>query len=351
MAQAALVVGASGATGAPLCEELLRQGWKVYAISRRSPDLRNLAHAPQLNHLPLDLTDTRQVRETLARCGDITHVFYCANAATQDLRQAMIEQLLDALAPLPDFERINFIQGMKYYGCHLGPFRTPARETDPRVPGCDFYYTEEDMLIRRQQGAPWSWTVLRPHAVCGNSRGNPLNIASALAVYGSIQRELAAPLHFPGTQQGFESLFQVVDARLLARAAIHVSTTEQCRNTAFNIHNGAWFRWSELWPALADAFSLQPAAPDNTHPADYFSGHEETWRRMTEKYRLRPFPYERLPRWALGEYSRPNGRISCEYDICADTSRLHSTGFTEGVGNADMFLNIIQELRKESVIP
>lgn len=344
-------MGATGVTGAPMCEELLRQGWKVYAISRRTPTLKTSQPNGRIVHLPLDLSDTGKIRKTLAACDDVTHVFYCANAATQELRQSMIEHLLDALQPLPRFECINLIQGMKYYGCHLGPFPTPARETDPRVAGCDFYYTEEDMLIRRQRGARWAWTVLRPHSVCGYSSGNPVNVAAALAIYGSIQRELGAPFGFPGAAKAFESLFQVMDSNLLARAAIHVSTHEACRNGAFNINNGDVFRWSKLWPALASAFDLPAALPDNSHPMDFFAKHATTWRDMTRKYQLREFPYDRLPRWALGEYTRPNGRLSCEYDLYADIGKLRQTGFSDAVDNQDMFLGIIAELRAERVIP
>jgi nucleoside-diphosphate-sugar epimerase len=346
----ALVVGATGVTGAPLCEELLRQGWTVYAVSRRMPVLRSPSESRRLIHLPIDLADAGAIHDGLAAHKDITHVFYCANAPTQELRQAMISHLLDALEHAAGFRSINFIQGMKYYGCHLGPFSTPARETDPRVAGCDFYYTEEDMLVRRQQGAAWSWTVLRPHSVCGYSAGNPVNVAAALAIYGAIQRERGAPFSFPGTPASFNTRFQVMDAGLLARAAIHVSTKDACANTAFNINNGDAFRWSDLWPELAGAFGLEPAPPDGSHPMQFFAQHESTWRGLAGKHGLREFPYDRLPRWCLGEYKEPNGRLNCEYDLFADTTRLRQSGFAETVDNRDMFLRIFADLRAERMI-
>ena len=263
----------------------------------------------------------------------------------------MISQLLDALEQLPRFANINFIQGMKYYGCHLGPFRTPAKETDPRVPGCDFYYTEEDMLLARQSGHPWTWTVLRPHSVCGYSAGNPLNVAVALALYGSIQKARCEPFAFLGTEASFNSLFQVVDASLLARASIHVSTTAGCSNKAFNINNGDIFRWSQLWPALADFFGLPCAGPQRLSPTRFFERESATWQTMAKQHGLREFPYERLPRWCLGEYTEPNGRLSAEYDLFANTTRLRQSGFCEALDSQDMFLRIFAELRALKVIP
>ncbi len=32
----------------------------------------------------------------------------------------------------PGLERVVLVTGTKYYGSHLGPFKTPAREDDPR---------------------------------------------------------------------------------------------------------------------------------------------------------------------------------------------------------------------------
>lgn len=347
----ALVVGATGVTGAPLCEQMLQQGWDVYAISRRKPSLNSNSTGGHLTHLPIDLASASAIADGLGKLKDVTHVFYCANAATQELRQLMISQLLDALEQLPHFANINFIQGMKYYGCHLGPFKTPAKETDPRVPGCDFYYTEEDMLMSRQRGKAWSWTVLRPHSVCGYSAGNPLNVAAALALYGAMQKERGAEFGFWGNDKQFDSLFQVADASLLARAAIYISTAPNCRNAAFNINNSEPFRWSGIWPALAEAFGLKPAGPQNYLSIQYFAEHGPVWQAMTAKHGLKEFPYERLPRWCLGEYTAPNGRLASEYDLFADTTRLRQSGFTEVLDNRDMFLNIFAELRAQRVIP
>ena len=40
------------------------------------------------------------------------------------------------------------MQGSKWYGNHLGPYLTPARETDPRHMPPNFYYDQQDFLIK-----------------------------------------------------------------------------------------------------------------------------------------------------------------------------------------------------------
>ena len=90
------------------------------------------------------------------------------------------------------------VQGTKYYGQHLGPFKTPAKEDDPRPPIQHFYYDQQDLLMRLRQGKAWSYSTTRPHVICGFALGNPLNIISILAVYATILREMGKPLTFPG---------------------------------------------------------------------------------------------------------------------------------------------------------
>jgi hypothetical protein len=72
---------------------------------------------------------------------------------------------------------------------------------------------------------------------------------------------LGRPFAFPGTEACFKALFNVIDADLMARAAIWCSTTPACGNEAFNVNNGDVFRWCELWPRLAECFELKGAGP------------------------------------------------------------------------------------------
>ena len=353
MNKVALVVGVSGVTGTPLAEQLLHtRGWKVYGVSRRTPELDAATPQGAFTHIAVDLADAAATRSALGKCADVTHVFHCANEGSRDGRLAMITNVVDSLeACAANFANINLLQGTKYYGCHLGPFTTPAKETDPRVTGADFYYSEEDLVRARQAQKSWTWTAVRPHSVCGYAAGNPLNLVSAIGIYGSLLRELGQPFGFPGSARCFDSLFQAADAGLLARAAIHVSTTSGCANNAFNVNNGDYFRWRHLWPALAEFFRLPAAGPQPQSMEDFLRDKQPLWEAMTAKYGLKPFPYARAAKWAHGDYTPPHSRIACEYDVVSDLVKIRQHGFGEAVDSEEMFRRVLMRLRELRVIP
>jgi nucleoside-diphosphate-sugar epimerase len=347
-----LVLGATGVTGTPFAEQLLEAGWAVYGVSRRRPVLKPTAPLGQFKHLPADLENMQSLQDALRACPDVTHVFHCANAGTGIARLQSMTNLLDALeAAAPRLRNINLLQGMKYYGCHLGPFRTPAREDDPRSADDEYYYDEEDLVRQRQAGKAWTWTALRPHSVCGYAAGNPLNLALVLAVYASICRERGEPLWFPASDGCFRSLFQVMDAERLARAAIHVSTNESCGNNAYNAGNGDIFRWQNLWPAIAAAFKLIPKGPGRLPLADFLEHNKAAWSAAAARHGLREFPIDRAASWVRGDYALPNSRFACEYDLISDTVKLRRAGFTEAAGSDAMFLELFARYRAERIIP
>ena len=348
----ALVVGATGVTGTPMVEELLLAGWPVYAVSRRTPMLRAEVPGTKLMHIAVDLADERGAAAALGRLQDVTHLFYCGNDPQPAMRLQLMRTVLDALEQAaPNLANVHLMQGTKYYGCHLGPFKVPAQETDPRVPGADFYYSEEDYVRSRQRGKRWTWTAVRPHSVCGHARGNPLNLAVVLGIYGSLARAAGGPFAFPASPACFESRFNVVDSELLARAAIWCATTPACGNEVFNINNGDVFRWQEMWPKLAGFFGLEATGPQPQRLPDFLAVRADDWKRLTAEHDLARFPYERLARWAQGDYEAPNSRFACEYDVVSDLGKARRYGFTEQVDSARMFLRLFARLRAERVIP
>jgi nucleoside-diphosphate-sugar epimerase len=350
--QAALVIGATGVTGTPMVEALLRAGWPVYAVSRRVPMLQAGVAVERLRHVAVDLTDAAESEAALGRLNDVTHLFYCAHDPRPDVRRVLLRHAIDTLERhAPRLRNVHLMQGTKYYGCHLGPFKVPADESHPRVPGADFYYSEEDWVRARQRGRDWTWTAVRPHAVCGYARGNPLNLAAALGIYGSLRKAHDEPFAFPASERCYGTRYNVADAELLARASIWCSTTPACGNQAFNVNNGDVFRWRDVWPDLARSFALEADGPQGPRLPDYFAQQESTWRSLAQRRQLAPFPYERLAQWAQGDYQPPNSRFACEYDVVSDLSKARRHGFVEQVDSVAMFLRLFERLRAAHVIP
>ena len=157
----ALVVGPTGATGKAIIAALARQGgWTVYGASRTAP-----AAAVGFEHLPTDLMQPGSLTGALSGREPVTHGFFCARAPFAEggvedvpLNVAMLDAMLDGLeATSPQLQHVHLIEGTKWYGMHLGPFRTPAREDDPRHLPPNFYYDQQDRLTERAQANGYGW--------------------------------------------------------------------------------------------------------------------------------------------------------------------------------------------------
>nr|AYM54322.1 hypothetical protein [Sorangium cellulosum] len=86
---------------------------------------------------------------------------------------AMLVNVVEAIEPVASgLQHISLMQGYKVYGAHLGPFKTPARETDaPHMPP-EFNVDQQAFLEARQKGKAWSRSAIRPSVRCsgGSSR-------------------------------------------------------------------------------------------------------------------------------------------------------------------------------------
>ncbi|MBJ6759607.1 SDR family oxidoreductase [Myxococcaceae bacterium JPH2] len=345
----ALVVGAQGVIGRNLVQYLSTlPDWDVVGLSRRGGDAQG-----RIRHVAVDLLSAEDCRRQLAGLTHVTHIFY---AAYQDRptwaelvppNLAMLVNVVDAIEPIaPGLRHISLMQGYKVYGAHLGPFKTPARETDaPHMPP-EFNVDQQAFLESRQQGKAWTWSAIRPSVVGGFALGNPMNLAMVIAVYASMSKELGIPLRFPGKPGAYDKLLEMTDAGLLAKATVWAATSEQCANQAFNINNGDLFRWNELWPRLARSFGLEVAPPLPMSLDVVMADKEPVWTAMQRKHGLVPTPYRDVSSWRFGDFV-----FSWDYDMFADGSKARRFGFHEYVDTEAMFLGLFEDLRRRRIIP
>src|SRR3990170_8839706 len=147
----AAVVGAQGVIGRYIVEKLAAlPDWNVIGLSRRKG-----TDAPRVKHISVDLLDPADAKAKLAGLNDVTHTFFAAFqagsgpaadyakniAANRDLLVNSVTPIDKASSKL---ERVVLVTGTKYYGSHLGPFKTPAREDDPRHAGANYYFDQID---------------------------------------------------------------------------------------------------------------------------------------------------------------------------------------------------------------
>ena len=269
MQNKAVVVGALGVIGRYIVERLVEErDWQVIGLSRRKEPDR-----PRYRHVVVDLLDAEDIGRKLADLTDVTHVFYAAFQATPDNASNYAsntgpnrEMLVNSVAAIDriarHLKRVVLVTGTKYYGVHLGPLKTPMRETDLRHLPPNYYFDQIDWLTAYEQGKVWDWVELRPQTLCGFSPGSPMSILPAIAVYAAISKELGLPLRFPGKPGTYNTIYQVTESTHFANAALWAATEQRCGNQAFNITNGDYFRWRNLWPKIADVFEMQVGGPE-----------------------------------------------------------------------------------------
>ena len=347
----ALVIGGQGVTGSYIIHELLAQGnWDVTGVARRVPEASS---GPAVPFVSVDISDEAACHAALTPLKGVTHIFFSARNDQGDYQQQsqynlkMLRHVVEAVDQPgnTDLQHIHLMHGMKAYGNMLGPFKTPAEETDPRVPLPLTYYAQEDYVMARQPGRRWGWSSLRPGGVCGLTLGYSGNIVTILGIYGSICKAMGWPLWFPGSPAGFDVLRQVCNADVLAKAALWVSTHDQCANQAFNVHNGDVFRWRHLWPRIARFFDVEPAGVVNLSLRDLMKDKAPLWSQLVEQHQLKSLALNQMVSWDYAQVFHNH------WDSFANATRLQQSGFREGADTAQSLLGYLAQLRQARLIP
>lgn len=349
VSRTAVVAGATGIVGGALIEHLRASGeWEVVSLSRRTSELGS-----GVRHVHVDLLDAQESSAKLRELTEATHVFFAAYAprATPAEEVApnltMLMNLVEALEKsAPRLEHVQLIHGSKWYGNHLGPYRTPARETDARHMPPNFYYDQQDWLQDRQRGKRWSWSALRPHGIYGFSVGSPMNHLMSLSLYATISREMDLPLRFPGHPRAFSALYQFTDARLLARAMEWAATTSACENEAFNITNGEPDRWKNIWPEIAQWFGMEVGDGQQISLAHVMADKESLWASMRRKYGLQSYSLTELANWNFADWA-----YSTPYDQVSSLGKARRAGWTEVLDAPAMFRDLLGALGEQRIIP
>ena len=171
-----------------------------------------------------------------------------------------------------------------------------------------------------------------------------MSIVPVIAVYAAMMKELGRPLAFPGT--AWTSLYQVTESSHLANAALWAATEPRCANQAYNITNGDYFRWRDLWPKIAAAFGMPAADPQPLRLVDFMADKAPLWDAMTKKHGLRPYRFDEVVAWPFGDYV-----FSCNWDVMSNVTKSRQHGFHEVVDSEEMFVRLLSRFRAERIVP
>lgn len=346
----ALVVGPTGAVGSALVAALVRRGgWEVFGLSRTAP-----AAPAGFTHVAADLRDAAAVRDAVARTGGVTHVFYAARAAhgengVEDVPSnvRMLVNVVEAAeAASAGLSHVHLVEGTKWYGVHLGPYRTPAEEDDPRHMPPNFYYDQEDALAALRRGRSWRWSACRPNVVCAFDPARARNLTSVIGAYAAICRELKVRFDFPGTARGFDTLTEITDADLCAEAILWLSQLEDGADRAFNVTNGDAFRWRHMWPRLARMLGVECGVPRDIRLAAWMADKGEVWDRIVARHGLAASRLDQLALWPFGDFV-----FRQDWDVISNLTRLRGTGFSASLESARMFEAQLAAYRAAGLLP
>ena len=345
-----LVTGAQGVSGGAVLEQYAAApGTTVYGLSRRAGE-----SSGNIRHISVDLLDALDIKVKLQSIANITHLFFGAYIDKKDAaeKSAVNVQLLKGILEYLDhnashLEHITIFQGGKAYGSDLGPYKTPAREDDPRLMSPNYYYDQEDLLRSHQLGKAWKFTVIRPGgAICGISLGSAMNLISVLGVYATICREMGLPFRFPGPESVYGAMYQVTSAELLADAAVWAGKADAAKNQIFNVTNGDTMRWKHMWPRIAKMFDLEVADPVPFSLTTYMADKGPLWDSIVAKHGLRTTPYDEMVTWGYGDFAF---RQNC--DNVSSTIKVRQAGFHDCIDSETMFSDYFNKMRRLKMLP
>lgn len=345
----ALIAGVGGMCGGNMARMLHGTGeWDVIGVSRGDPELGDW-----VRHIPVDLLDREATLKALAAVKGVTHIFYTAllNGRTFDeenhLNSRMAANFLDGTVPhASDLQHVHVLEGVKWYGYHLGAYKTPAREDDPPCVPAYFYEAQHDHVLKLQQGKSWTWSTTRPGAVCGYGNGARINLMTVLAVYGTIMKALKQPFYFPGDEDTYNAITFASDVRILNRAMLWASTDPRAANQAFNIGNGDSFRWKYMWPRLAAMFDLEPGPVKTMRLTEFMADKKELWNEIVAGNGLRQTDLFRLVPWSYADTV-----FRRKWDNMISMVKAYQYGFTEMIDSEQMMKDIIGDFRAQKIIP
>lgn len=351
----ALIVGVNGIVGSEIARTLaIRNDWEVYGLSRSARELPCGVH-----QVLGDLQDAAGIARALAGVQP-THVFFTAWSRQRNeeenirVNQAMVRNLLAALAPAGTVRHVALMTGLKHY---MGPFEaygtgemseTPFREESPRLDVPNFYYAQEDELFAAAARDGFTWSVHRAHTVTGHAVGNAMNFALTLAVHAALARETGAPLVFPGTERVWNCLTDMSDSRVVADQMIWASTTPGIGDEAWNVTNGEVFRWRWLWPRLADALGVDWEGPGSEpRPlVDQMAGKAELWSDIARRHGLAEARLDRV-----ASFWHTDSDLGVEVEVVADMTKSRLAGFDTYVSTERAFLELFDRYEADGLVP
>lgn len=253
MNKLAMVTGGTGFIGSHMVEALLRRGYRVRSLVRRTSDIRWLKGL-DLEYVEGDVTYKEGLQEAVKGANVIYHVAGITKALKREEYDRVnwhgTRNLLEICSKAnPDVERIVFISSL----AASGPSRAsrPAMEDDPPRPVSDYGRSK---LLGEKEALKFAERL-------------PIAIIRPAAVYGPRDRDIYAFFRLMskrlncriGKTDRFVSLCHVRDA---VNGAILAGEAEIPSGEIFFISDGEIHSWQGVTHLLAEVMKIRPYVLD-----------------------------------------------------------------------------------------
>ena len=180
----AIVTGATGIVGIPLCEELVRRGINVTAVSRT---VRSIADLDGVDHVQADVTDFESLRSVASNCDVIFHVAAAVHGSASTYEQFHAANVVGTENAVRLAEvmgaKLVYVSSVNVAGYKNGQLRDDYARTKSEA---------EDSVLNATNAGGVNAVVVRPATVFGNKPGRAGLLVDRL-LNGSL-RVLPVPL-------------------------------------------------------------------------------------------------------------------------------------------------------------
>lgn len=249
-----LVTGGNGFIGKRLTDALLKEGYKVRVVSRRTPKKQPVN--PDVSIVKADYQDPASLQKAMEGCSAVYHlaaaIFGFKYADFEKANARATRNMVDAANRTPGLERFIYVSSLAASG-YAPDAKCPRVETDEPKPVSDYGITKLAGEKAVQSLKPSvAWTIVRPPIVYGKNDSGVSKIAAW------VRRGLMVNTSGKG-------LFSFVHVDDLVRALASIPSTPGAENQIFFICEEQTYPWPDFIEKMAKAMGVRkpfmPNAP------------------------------------------------------------------------------------------
>jgi hypothetical protein len=342
----ALIADGNSALGRNTAVFLETMGnWNIIITSPQKLHYTGAFEFIRLDGFNMDVIDQHQ-----EKLQEITHIFFgtADNKSHDDLDS--LDLVIEIEKITPWLEHIIFIQETARYKKQNAISRLIATGQEELSAFLHYFYVssfEEESLIQKSTNKKWGWTSLRSNAIIDIYIDNYSNIATQIAIYATICKELGIPMRFPGSEETYNARVDITALEILKESMQYVLSQNSCKGEIFNITDGNDLRWIDLWRQISDYFHIQAGKPKVYSLGAYMQTRKSIWQKICKKYKLN---HESL--FDSLNWSSCDSMFSDSYDLLSDPDKIHRFGFNKNQPDSfAAFRRMFDQLKENQVIP